>query len=101
MTADAQSELEGITLSGGGSFAPGVAAAALGADPASCSPTISPQPVTNADGDRVPDSIRVSFPGCAIVEGVDADTIRGTSHVVDTTPTPSDRSGKTRLNHVT
>src|SRR5256712_11862563 len=41
MTADAQSELEGITLSGGGSFAPGMAAAALGADPASCSPTIS------------------------------------------------------------
>src|SRR5207245_10037952 len=55
MTADAQSELEAITFSAAGAFAPGVAAAALGADPASCSPTSSPQPVTTARGDSVPD----------------------------------------------
>src|SRR3989442_14534168 len=83
MTADAQSELEAITLSGGGSFAPGMAAAALGADPASCSPTISPLPVTNPDRDRGPDPIPVSFPGGAFAARDDADTIRGTIDVVD------------------
>ncbi|OLB11375.1 MAG: hypothetical protein AUH07_09595 [Gemmatimonadetes bacterium 13_2_20CM_70_9] len=101
MTADAQSELEAITLSGGGSFAPGMAAAALGADPASCSPTISPLPVTNADGDRVPDSIRVSFPGCAFVEGDEADTIRGTIDVVDPTPTVTDHDLRIRFTDFT
>jgi hypothetical protein len=103
-TADAQSELEGLTLSGGGSFVlgPAVAAAsALGADPASCSPTISPQPVTNSDGDRVPDSVQISFPGCAFAEGEAADTIRGTIDVVDPTPTVTDRALRTRFTNFT
>ena len=87
--------------SGGGSFAPGMAAAALGADPASCSPTISPLPVTNSDGDRIPDSIQVSFPGCAFAEGDEADTICGTIDVVDPTPTVTDRDLRIRFTDFT
>jgi len=104
MTADAQSELEGLTLSGGGSGLPGMATAAagaFGADPATCSPTISPQPVANSDGDRVPDSVQISFPGCAFAEGDEADTIRGMIDVVDPTPTVTDRDLRTRFTDFT
>ena len=97
MTADAQGELEGITLSdGGGMFLPSMAATAFdGVDPTTCVPTLSPSPVVNSDGDRVPDSVEITFPGCAFAEGAEADTIRGAIDIIDPTPTVTDHAVKT------
>ncbi|HYK82284.1 MAG TPA: hypothetical protein VEU55_04005 [Gemmatimonadales bacterium] len=95
MTADAQSELDGVTLSGGG-FVPGMAGP-FGTPTTMCVPTISPSPVVDTDKDGVPDSIRVTFPGCAFAMGSEADTIRGSIDVADPTPTTADRDLRLRF----
>src|SRR2546426_779509 len=83
------------------SSSPGMGAAGLGPDPASCSPPISPLPRTHADGARHPDPIPRAFPRRAFVEGDEADTIRGTIDVVDPTPTVTDHDLRIRFTDFT
>jgi len=50
-------------------------------------------PPADADSDRVPDSVRITFDNCAI--GLNnQDTVRGTIDIVDPTPTVRDQSIK-------
>lgn len=95
MVANVESELDGITLSGA-SLAPALAAPAgpMADDGLRCIPDFSPTPVVNSDSDRVPDSVRITFPDCASVEGNEADTISGSIDVIDPTPAATDRALK-------
>ena len=102
VAADAQSELDGATLSSG-MFLPGLGApiTPFGSGDGFCMPTRSPASPANADGDRVPDSVRIAFTDCGFSMGTDADTVRGTIDVVDPTPTVADRSVKTVFTDLT
>ncbi|HXI34367.1 MAG TPA: hypothetical protein VNH63_09820, partial [Gemmatimonadales bacterium] len=95
MVANVQSELDGITLSGA-SLAPALAAPSgpMADGGLGCIPSFSPTPVVNSDSDRVPDSVRITFPNCASVEGDESDTISGSIDVIDPTPTATDRALK-------
>src|SRR5213592_1951876 len=68
VTTDAASLAGGATLdiASGLPFdvLPMPGAPALPGSSVSCTPTRSPSPVTNSDGDPVPDSVRVDFSGC-------------------------------------
>lgn len=93
MVANVESELDGITLSGA-SIGPAFAAPAgpMADDGLRCIPDFSPTPVVNSDSDRVPDSVRITFPNCAFAEGNEADTISGSIDVIDPTPAATDRA---------
>ncbi len=95
MVAEAQNELDGVTISG---MALGPALAApfgpMADHGLNCLPTFSPIPVVNSDSDRVPDSVRITFPNCAFAEGDEADTISGSIDVIDPTPAVTDRALK-------
>ena len=94
MSADMEGELEGITAFGT-PFDPALFAGVFGDDGGGfCMPSISPTPIVNSDGDRVPDSIRVTFPGCAFAMGDEADTVKGSIDVIDPTPKVTDRAVK-------
>ena len=90
VTADAESELDGATLSSG-TFLPGLAApiTPFGSGDGLCMPSRSPASPGNADGDRVPDSVRIAF-DCGFAMGREADTVRGTIDIVDPTPAAAD-----------
>lgn len=95
MVANVEGELDGITLSGasiGTAFA--APAGPMADEGLGCIPDFSPTPVVNSDSDRVPDSLRISFPNCASAEGSEADTISGSIDVIDPTPTATDRALK-------
>jgi hypothetical protein len=96
VAADAQSVLDGATLSSG-LFLPGLASpiAPFASGTAFCAPTRSPSPPANSDADPVPDSVRIAFTGCAFASATEADTVRGTIDIIDPTPTTTDRSVKT------
>lgn len=93
VSVDVQSELDASTASSGLGFIPGAPAGPLTASPQFCVPQISPTPPADADSDRVPDSLRITFNNC--VTGFNGqDTVRGTIDIVDPTPTVRDRSIK-------
>ncbi len=102
VAADAQSELDGATLSSG-MFLPGLGApiTPFGSGDGFCMPTRSPASPANADGDRVPDSVRIAFTDCGFSMGTEADTVRGTIDIVDPTPAVADRSVKTVFTDLT
>src|SRR6059036_3560369 len=102
VAADAQSELDGATLSSG-TFLPGLGApiTPFGAGDAFCMPTRTPASPADADGDRVPDAVRIAFTGCGFAMGSEADTVRGTIDIVDPTPAVADRSVKTVFTDLT
>jgi hypothetical protein len=94
--ADAQGEIDFPTASGAVGFAPGAAPAAVGpalAPPPACV-SLTPASPTNSDGDRVPDSVRLTFNDCAISYIVGSDTVRGSIDVVDPTPSATDHAVK-------
>jgi hypothetical protein len=97
VSADMEGELEGLTAFGT-PFAPLALTSAFGdddhGDHGGCMPTISPLPITNSDGDRVPDSIRVTFTGCAFSEGDEADTVKGSIDIIDPTAKVTDHDAK-------
>jgi len=95
MVAEVQSELDGITLSAGG-LAPALAAPGgpMADGGLGCIPSFSPIPAANSDSDRVPDSVRITFPNCAFAEGDEADTISGSIDIIDPTPAVTDRALK-------
>jgi hypothetical protein len=51
-----------------------------------CVPTVAPLPVVNTDGDRAPDSIRISFANCANSYPLFTDSIKGSIDLIDPTP---------------
>ena len=98
VVADVQSELDAVTMSGAVAFNPfpaTVVAPAISAAPgAICMPARSPVSPGNADGDRVPDSVRLDFTGCVVAHPLFTDTISGTIDVIDPTPTAPDHAVK-------
>ena len=93
VSADVQSELDAATASSGLGFIPGAPVGPLTANPLFCVPQISPTPPADADSDRVPDSVRITFDNCAIGFN-NQDTVRGTIDIVDPTPAVHDRAIK-------
>jgi hypothetical protein len=95
MVANVQNELDAATATGGTGFVPGAGfSSPVLSPPSFCVPDVSPQPPTNSDGDRVPDSIRITFTDCVLGFRHGADTIRGTIDIIDPTPTATDHSLK-------
>ena len=62
----------------------------------SCTPTKSPAPPANSDGDPVPDSVRFDFTGCSFTNGSFTVALGGTIDFVDPTPTTTDHALRTR-----
>src|SRR3989442_12863513 len=83
VAADAQSELDGATLSSG-TFLPGLGApiTPFGAGDGFCMPTRSPASPASADGHRGPDAVRIAFTAGGVSMGTGADTARGTISIV-------------------
>lgn len=92
VTADIQSELDVATATSGTGLVPGAPVGPLTGPPLLCLPQISPAQPANSDGDRVPDSVRITFTNCVISFRQSSDTVRGTIDIVDPTPTITDRS---------
>ena len=82
-------------------MAPMPGAPAMAPSSATCSPTRTPSPVTNSDGDPVPDSVRVDFTGCTFSGEGNTVTLSGSIDIVDPTPTTTDRAFRTRSNAFT
>ena len=64
-------------------------------------PTKSPLPVTNSDGDPVPDSVHFDFTGCIIQQPLETITLSGAIDYVDPTPTTTDHSVRVRFTDFT
>src|SRR5574341_769234 len=97
VVSDVQGDLDAATLSGAAfnPFPAAVMAPALTLGPTtSCTPARSPASPGNADGDRVPDSVRLDFAGCVIVGPLVTDTISGTIDIIDPTPAAADHAVK-------
>src|SRR5438105_13266645 len=88
VAADAQSELDGATLSSG-MFLPGLGApiTPFGAGDGFCMPTRSPASPANTDADRVPDSVRVASTDCGFAMGSQSHTVPRPCDTVDPNPT--------------
>jgi hypothetical protein len=80
LVMDADAEIDVATSSGAAAFA-------VTLDAAACIPTVAPTPITNADGDRAPDSVRISFGACANTWPFHTDSISGSIDLIDPTPT--------------
>jgi hypothetical protein len=102
VATDAASLVDGATLdiATGLPFAvaPMPGAPAMAPSSATCSPTRTPSPVTNSDGDPVPDSVRVDFTGCTFTGEGHTVTLSGSIDIVDPTPATTDRAFRTRSN---
>ena len=94
VTADVENELDAGSASSGIGFVPGAPFSRALLLTSNCTPDIAPQPVVNSDGDRVPDSIRVTFTDCVIGFRRGADTVRGMIDIIDPTPQGTDGSLK-------
>lgn len=98
VVADVQGDLDAATVSGAVAFDPFSATLAQPAlvvsSSAGCTPARSPASPGNADGDRVPDSVRLDFAGCVIVRPLVTDTISGLIDILDPTPNGADHAVK-------
>lgn len=95
LVADAQAELDVATAGGGPGFVPGAAPPIVtGSSPFTCHVDVSPTPPVNSDGDRVADSVRVTFSDCVFTFRRGSDTVRGIIDVVDPTPVNTDHALK-------
>ena len=81
--------------------APMPGAPALATSSATCTPTRSPSPPTNSDGDPVPDSVRIDFTGCTFTGDGHTVTVSGSIDIVDPTPATTDRAFRMRSNGLT
>src|SRR5256885_13403733 len=82
-------------------LAPMPGAPAMAPSSVSCTPTRTPSPVANSDGDPVPDSVRVDFTGCTFTGDGHTVTLSGSIDIVDPTPARTDRAFRTRSNAFT
>src|ERR1051326_1954076 len=122
VATDAASLVGGATLdeATGMPFAvaPMPGAPAMAPSSATCTPTRTPSPVTNSDGDPVPDSVRIDFTGCTFSGDGHTATLSGSIgllaphppppapwsgsiDIVDPTPATTDRAFRTRSNAFT
>ena len=86
LATDADAMLDASTFSSSAvALAPGHRA---GRPP--CTPAITPDPLTNGDGDAVPDSARFDFAGCSFSHGLFDFTVSGFIDVTDPVPGPDD-----------
>jgi hypothetical protein len=84
---DADAENDVATTSGVGAFdLVGGSSSAMALNGSACVPTVSPLPIVNTDGDRAPDSIRITFANCANSWPLHTDSISGSIDVIDPTP---------------
>lgn len=87
LVMDADAENDGATSSGGAAFS--IVAGSpteLSLNASVCVPTVSPTPIVNTDGDRAPDSVRISFANCANTWPFHTDSIKGSLDLIDPTP---------------
>jgi len=96
LTLDVEDEILGAAASGVASFN---AVAAPMVSPTSsatvqCTPTHSPASPTDADGDGVPDSVRLDFAGCVFSWPLETDSVRGTIDVLDPTKAVADHAAE-------
>lgn len=105
VATDAASLVGGATLAAATGMpfavAPMPGAPVMAAPSARCTPTRTPSPVTNSDGDPVPDSVRIDFTGCTFTGDGHTVTLSGSIDIVDPTPTTTDRAFRTRSNDFT
>ncbi|HKW40232.1 MAG TPA: hypothetical protein VJN39_03190 [Gemmatimonadales bacterium] len=105
VTTDAASLAGGATLAAATGMpfdlAPMPGAPAMSPTATSCTPTRTPSPVTNSDGDPVPDSVNIAFTGCTFTFDGHTATLSGSFDIVDPTPTVTDRSFRTRSHDFT
>src|SRR5436853_5131018 len=105
VATDAASLVDGATLDAatGTPFAvaPMPGSPALATSSATCTPTRSPSPPTNSDGDPVPDSVRVDFTGCTFTGDGHTVAVSGSIDIVDPTPAKTDRAFRPRANAFT
>ncbi|PYO86082.1 MAG: hypothetical protein DMD66_14220, partial [Gemmatimonadetes bacterium] len=59
-----------------------------------CIPAKSPTPVTDADNDGVPDSVRFDYAGCVISRPLSVDSLSGTIDLIDPTAATADHAVK-------
>jgi len=98
LVLDADAENDAATASGGGSFS--IVAGSpteLSLNASACVPTVSPTPIMNSDGDRAPDSVRISFANCANTWPFHVDSISGSIDLVDPSPNAAAASIRTRF----
>jgi hypothetical protein len=87
LVLDADAENDAATSADGAGFS--VVAGPtdpLSLDASACIPTVSPLPIVNTDGDRAPDSIRISFGNCANRWPLHTDSISGSLDLIDPAP---------------
>src|SRR5438105_9353173 len=105
VATDAASLVGGATLDAATGMpfavAPMPGAPAMATSSASCTPTRSPSPPTNSDGDPVPDSVRIDFTGCTFSRDAHTVTLSGSIDIVAATPAISDRAFRPRNNAIT
>src|SRR2546426_587775 len=105
VATDAASLVGGATLDAATGMpfaaAPMPGAPAMATSSASCTPTRSPSPPTNSDGDPVPDSVRIDFTGCTFSGDAHTVSLSGSIDIVDPTPAITDRAFRTRNNAFT
>ena len=90
---DAEDEASGATITTGASAAAAASLAGPGSAGFShCTPTRTPASPADADGDGVPDSVRVDFTGCVLSFPLETDTVRGTIDVLDPTAHVADHA---------
>jgi hypothetical protein len=93
LTFDAEDENSGATMSAGASVNAAASLAAPGvAGLTQCTPTRTPASPGDADGDGVPDSVRIDFTGCVLSFPFETDTLRGTVDVLDPTASVPDHA---------
>ena len=96
--ADVDGEITTATLDGAsGAVAtkPVDASAPAGSSTATqCIPAKSPTPVTDADSDGVPDSVRFDYAGCVISHPLSTDSLSGTIDLIDPTKSTADHAVK-------
>jgi len=94
--ADVDGEITTATLDGANGVvatAPVAASAPAGSSTATqCIPAKSPTPVTDADSDGVPDSVRFDYTGCVISRPLSIDSLSGTIDLIDPTKSTPDHS---------
>src|SRR5436853_4560300 len=105
VATDAASLVGGATLDAATGMpfavAPMPGAPAMATSSASCTPTRSPSPPTNSDGDPVPDSVRIDFTGCTFSGDAHTVTLSGSIDLLDPTPAITHRAFRTRNNAFT
>src|SRR5256712_12050300 len=96
VVGDVAGEIATATMDGSNgamATAPVNASAPAGSSMATqCIPAKSPTPVTDADNDGVPDSVRFDYAGCVISRPLSIDSLSGTIDLIDPTKATADHA---------